>query len=55
MLSSAKLQTYDIKLMSNRTLKKMLKRRDPTMEPRGTPRIVWIHELKTGFYSLVSI
>ena len=32
--------------MSNRSFKKMLKRRGPNMEPCGTPIIVCIHELK---------
>ena len=47
MLSSAKLQTFDLKLMSNRSIKKMLKRRGLSMEPCGTPIIVYIHEVKT--------
>ena len=32
MLLSAKLQTVDFKLISNRSFKKMIKRRDPNME-----------------------
>ena len=47
MLASAKLQTTDLKLMSNKSFKKMLKRTGPSMEPCGTPIIVCIHELKT--------
>ena len=46
MLSLAKLQTFDLKLMSNRSFKKMFKRRSPSMEPCGTIIIVYIHELK---------
>ena len=46
-LSSEKLQTFDLKLMSNRSFKKMLKRRGPSMEPCGTPIIVCIYELTT--------
>ena len=33
--------------MSNRSFKKMLKRRDPSMEPFGTAVIACIHELKS--------
>ena len=33
--------------MSNRSFKKILKRRGPSMELCGTPVIVCIHELKT--------
>ena len=47
MLSSAKLQTIDLKLMSNRSFKKMLMKRGPSMELWGTQIIVFIHERKT--------
>ena len=33
--------------MSNKSFKKMLKRRGPSMEPCGTLIIVFIHETKT--------
>ena len=47
MLSSPKLQTIDLKLMSNRSFKMMLNKRGPSMEPCGTPIIVCVDELKT--------
>ena len=47
MLSSPKLQTTDLKLMSNRSFKKMLNRSGPSMEPCGTPIIISVDELKT--------
>ena len=41
--------------MSDRSFKKMLKRRGPSMEPCGTPVIVCIHKLVylKGNFSLV--
>ena len=45
-LSLAKLQTINLKLLSNKSFKKVLQRSDSSKEPYESPIIVCNHELK---------
>ena len=54
-LSSAKLQMLDFSMNHNISFKKILKNNGPRIDPYGTPRKIFSHELKVESSLTVSV